>query len=613
MSSKDKNMNKMPSHGPGPKLGQVTEKAKDFKGTLKRLLKYLSNYKLRIFFVVIMAIFATLFAVISPRIIGLIVDSLVKSIKTATVGEGIDIDVDYITKVIILLSAIYVLSAIFEYIQHYIMAGISQKVVYDLRKDVSNKIGKLPLSYFDKNTTGDILSRVVNDIDTISKTLQQNITQLITSIITIIGIFIMMLLINPVITLVTSLAIPLSLLVTKIITKYSQSFFIKQARALGDINGHVEEMYSGHVAIKAYSNEEYSVDQFNHINDELYDASWKAQFMSGIIMPMMHFINNLGYIFVSIFGGIYVIQGKVNIGEMQAFLQYARRFTQPIIQTSEVANEIQATVASAERVFELLDEEEEISDTELLLQVRNPKGKVEFKDVNFGYDEDELIIEDLNIKVDAGQTVAIVGPTGAGKTTLVNLLMRFYEVNSGNILVDNIDITHMDRVDLRSMFGMVLQDSWLFNGTIEENIGYSVDNYSHKEIEEAAKNAQLDHFIKTLPEGYKTIINEEASNISEGQKQLITIARVFLANPRILILDEATSNVDSRTEVLIQKAMNNLMSNRTSFVIAHRLSTIKGADMILVMDKGKIVEKGTHKELLKANGFYADIYNSQFF
>ena len=595
------------SAGRHGKLGQVADKPKDFKGTLKRLLKYLKPYSLMLTIVLIMAVLATVFSVISPRVIGLVTDSLVDSL---TAGKGVNFD--YIIKILKILVAIYLSSALFQYIQHFIMAGISQKMVYDLRREVNEKISRLPLKYFDSNTTGDILSRVINDVDTISRTLEQNITQFITAIITLVGIFIMMLAISPVITLVTLITIPLSVLLTKNIAKTSQGHFMKQAKSLGDLNGHVEEMYSGHIVIKAYGYEDRSIEKFEKINEDLYESSWKAQFISGIIMPMMHLINNLGYIFVSVVGGVYVIQGKIRIGEMQAFLNYAKRFTQPIIQTAEIINEIQSTVASAERVFELLDEEEEVEYDGIKVEIDNPQGDVVFENVNFGYDKDEMIIENMNIHVKPGETVAIVGPTGAGKTTLVNLLMRFYEIDSGKITVDNVDIKNMNRKDLRSMFGMVLQDTWLFNGTIKENIAYSKDNATDIEVVNAAKSAQLDYYIRTLPDGYDTLINEEASNISQGQKQLLTIARVILKDPSILILDEATSSVDTRTEILIQKAMDELMKDRTSFVIAHRLSTIRNADMILVMKEGKIIEQGTHDELLDKKGFYYELYNSQF-
>ncbi len=598
--------------GRGARLAGTGEKAKDFKGTLRRLLTYLKPHGAMLFIVFIMTILATVFSVVSPRIIGMVTNSLVDSIK-ASPGPGIiPVDFDHIMKILLVLAGIYVASSLARYIQQYVMAGISLKMVYKLRKDVNEKISRLPLSYFDSNSTGDILSRVINDVDIISKTLEQSLTQLISAVITLIGVFLMMLIISPLMTLVALVTIPLSLVFTRFIAKKSQTFFKRQAVSLGSLNGHVEEMYSGHVAVKAYNFEDRSIKEFEEINDELYEASWKAQFISGVIMPVMHFINNLGYIFVSVVGGVLVINGGINIGEMQAFLQYSKRFTQPIIQTAEIINEMQATIASAERVFEVLDEEEAKVETETLVSIENPSGRVEFEDVSFGYTPDQTLIENMNIKVEPGQTVAIVGPTGAGKTTLVNLLMRFYEIDSGKICIDRVNTKYMDRRDLRSMFGMVLQDTWLFNGTIRENIAYARENATEEEVCQAAKLSQLDHFVRTLPEGYETIINEEASNISEGQKQLITIARVILADPDILILDEATSNVDTRTEILIQRAMDSLMANRTSFVIAHRLSTIRNADMILVMDQGNIIEQGSHEELLEKGGLYFDLYNSQF-
>lgn len=598
--------------GHGARLASTGEKAKDFKGTLKRLLQYLRPHGGMLFIVFIMTMLATIFSVVSPRIIGMITNSLVDSLQAAPGLSLIPVDFEYIMKILLVLGGIYLASSLAQYVQQYVMAGVSLKMVYQLRKEVNEKIARLPLKYFDKNTTGDILSRVINDIDTISRTLEQSLTQLISAVITLVGVFLMMLFISPLMTIIALVTIPLSLVFTRFIAKRSQVFFREQAVSLGDLNGHVEEMYSGHVAVKSYNFEDRSIEEFERVNKELYEASWKAQFISGVIMPVMHFINNLGYIFVSVVGGILVINGGINIGDMQAFLQYSKRFTQPIIQTAEIINEMQATIASAERVFEVLDEEEEEPATDTVVTLEHPSGRVQFEDVCFGYDEDQMLIKDMNIEVEPGQMVAIVGPTGAGKTTLVNLLMRFYEIDSGKICIDKVNTRFMDRRDLRSMFGMVLQDTWLFNGTIKENIAYSREGASEEEVCNAARLAQLDHFIRTLPEGYDTVINEEASNISEGQKQLITIARVILANPDILILDEATSNVDTRTEILIQTAMDRLMKGRTSFVIAHRLSTIRNADMILVMEEGNIVEQGTHDELLEAKGLYFELYNSQF-
>jgi ATP-binding cassette subfamily B protein len=484
--------------------------------------------------------------------------------------------------------------------------------VYTLRKQVEDKFARLPLKFFDSRTHGEILSRAVNDMDNISSTLQQSLTQLITSLVTIVGVVVMMLSINPLLTLVVVLTFPLSLFVTTVIAKRSQTYFAQQQRALGELNGHVEEMYTGHKIVKAFGYESKSLAKFNALNEKYYNAGWRAQFVSGMIMPLMMSIGNIGYVFVSVIGGILVAQRSIAIGDVQAFLQYVRQFTQPITQLANIANIIQSTLASAERVFELLDEQEEIPEAAIAKVIEVPQGEVQFQHVKFGYKEDVPLIEDMNIDVKSGQTIAIVGPTGAGKTTLVNLLMRFYELNGGKITVDGVDITQLKRGNLRRLFGMVLQDTWLFNGTIRANIAYGREGVTEEEIIQAAKAAHADHFIRTLPESYDTILNEEASNISQGQKQLLTIARAVLADPAILILDEATSSVDTRTELLIQKAMGELMKGRTSFVIAHRLSTIRDADLILVMNHGSIIEKGTHKELLAKAGFYADLYNSQF-
>ena len=522
------------------------------------------------------------------------------------------IDFGYIINILVILTGLYVISSVLTYIMQYIMASVAQQTVFEMREDISEKLTKLPLKYYDAHTNGEILSRITNDIDNISTTLQQSITQLITSVITIIGIIIMMLTISPTMTAIVFITLPLSILVTKGIAKKSQQFFKKQQKTLGELNGHIEEVYTGHKVVKLFGYEEESIEKFSKINEELYDAGWKAQFVSGIIMPLMSFINNIGYVFVSVVGGILVIKKSIQIGDVQAFIQYSKRFSQPIVQTANIANSIQSTIASAERVFEILDELEEIPDEKNSNIIEVPKGEVKFENVKFGYKEDSILIKDMSMDVKQGQTVAIVGPTGAGKTTLVNLLMRFYEVNEGKITVDGVDIIKLKRSDLRSMFGMVLQDTWLFKGTIKDNIAYGRSDATEDEIIKASKAAHADHFIRTLPDGYDTILNEEANNISQGQKQLITIARAILANPSILILDEATSSVDTRTEEYIQNAMATLMKGRTSFVIAHRLSTIKDADVILVMNDGDIIEKGNHKELLTQNGFYADLYNSQF-
>lgn len=607
-----KNRSGRPRHG-GPRMSMPVEKAKDFKGTLRRLLKYLAPHKFKIFTVFLTAVLSTIFSILSPRVMGKATTKLLEGMMMKFQGvPGAKVDFEYIGYILIILAGLYVISAIFAYIQQFIMAGISQKIVYVLRKDVNDKLSRLPLKFFDSHTTGEILSRVTNDVDNISSTLQQSITQLISAVVTLVGIIIMMLSISPVMTLICFVTIPLSVLVTKSVASRSQRYFKGQQSSLGELNGHIEEMYTGHEIVKAFGHENRSIDKFNKINEQLYDSSWKAQFISGVIMPLMSFINNIGYIFVCVVGGIFVTKRRITIGDVQAFIQYSRQFTQPIVQTADIANVIQSTIASAERVFELLDETEEIPDPHNAKVIEEPKGRVKFNKVDFGYKKDVTLIKDMNIDVKPGETIAIVGPTGAGKTTLVNLLMRFYEIDDGAITIDGVDIRELRRGDLRNIFGMVLQDTWLFNGTIKDNIAYGRKGATDEEIVQAAKAAQADHFIRTLPDGYNTILNEEASNISQGQKQLLTIARALLADPKILILDEATSSIDTRTELLIQRAMNELMKGRTSFVIAHRLSTIRNADLILVMNEGSIIEKGNHDELMRQGGFYADLYNSQF-
>ncbi|WP_284037778.1 ABC transporter ATP-binding protein [Neobacillus sp. 114] len=620
--SKD-SQNHRPQQGPGPRgpgggfgpmgMGAPVQKAKDFKGTLKRLITYLKPYKMQLIAVLITAIISTIFTIVSPKIMGKATTKLFEGLMMKFRGvPGAKIDFEYIGHIILLLIGLYILSAVFAYIQQYIMAGVAQKTVYQLRKEVEEKLNRLPLKYFDARTHGEILSRAVNDVDNISTTLQQSLTQLITSVVTLIGVIVMMLSISPLMTLIVVVTLPLSFIATANIAKRSQAYFKGQQKALGQLNGHVEEMYTGHKVIKVFGREEKSIEQFEEINERLYQAGWKAQFMSGLIMPFMSFINNIGYVLVSVAGGILVTKKAIEIGDIQAFIQYARQFSQPITQTAMIANVIQSTVASAERVFEILDETEEIPEAATAKKLADPKGEVKFEDVSFGYKENESLIEDMNIEVRPGQKVAIVGPTGAGKTTLINLLMRFYEINSGKILIDGIDTRDMKREHLRGLFGMVLQDTWLFNSTIRDNIAYGRDGATEEEIVAAAQAANADHFIRTLPDGYDTILNEEASNISQGQKQLLTIARAILADPAMLILDEATSSVDTRTEVQIQKAMDHLMKGRTSFIIAHRLSTIRDADIILVMNNGRVIEKGNHQELLEKDGFYADLYNSQF-
>lgn len=599
--------------GRGPAMGAPTEKAKDVKGTLRRLMRYLKPQSLKLIVVGLMATLSTIFTVVTPVVIGLIITSLYEDVKKGIQGPGgLVIDFAYIAKTLLLLATLYLLSALFSYIQQILMASVTQETVYDLREDINEKLSRLPLQYFDTRTHGEILSRVTNDIDTISRTLQQSITQFITSVLTLIGVVVMMLIISPTMTLILVVTLPLSIFITKNIARKSQLFFADQQRSLGNLNGHVEEMYTGHKLVKAFGYEDQSIEKFVDINNDLYDAGWKAQFVSGIIMPLMHFVSNLGYVFVSVIGGIFVIKGMVTLGNVQAFIQYARQFTDPIVQVANIANIIQATIASAERVFEVVDEEEQIADTKNPATIENPQGNVKFDHVEFGYEANDILMKDMCIDVKKGQKVAIVGPTGAGKTTLVNLLMRFYEISSGRITVDGVDITDLTREELRSMFGMVLQDTWLFNGTIKENIAYGNTNASESEIISAAKAAHADRFIRTLTDGYDTMLNEEASNISQGQKQLITIARAILADPVMLILDEATSSVDTRTEIYIQRAMEELMENRTSFVIAHRLSTIRDADMILVMQDGDIIETGTHDQLIEQKGFYEDLYKSQF-
>lgn len=598
----------------GPMMGRPVQKAKNFKGTLRRLLGYLKPRRLQLVAVFLLAIISTLFSIVSPKIMGKATTLLFEGMMAKFNGlPGAGVNFEAISRIILLLIGLYLLSALFSYFQQFVMAGVAQRTVYDLRNKLNEKLNRLPLKFFDTQTHGEILSRVTNDIDNISSTLQQSITQLITALVTLIGIIIMMLTISPLMTLIVLVTLPLSILVTANVAKRSQKFFAEQQKTLGELNGHVEEMYTGHAIVKSFGREDESLHRFNEINEKLYHSGWKAQFISGIIMPLMTFIGNIGYVLVSVVGGILVMKKTIEIGDIQAFIQYSRQFAHPIAQTANIINIIQSTIASAERVFELLDEIEEIPDVEKADNViSRPQGQVTFENVAFRYKEEEALIEDMNLDIKPGQTVAIVGPTGAGKTTLVNLLMRFYEINEGSICIDGIDIRKLKRGELRQIFGMVLQDTWLFRGTIRENIAYGKETVTEEEVIRAAQAAHADHFIRTLPEGYNTVLNEEASNISQGQKQLLTIARAILADPTILILDEATSSVDTRTEAYIQKAMLVLMQGRTSFVIAHRLSTIRNADLILVMNQGRILEKGTHHELIEREGFYANLYNSQF-
>ncbi|WKA55458.1 ABC transporter ATP-binding protein [Planococcus shixiaomingii] len=598
-------------HGPGGMMMVPGEKPKNFKKTLRRLLVYLKPRRNKLLAVFAAAILSTIFMIVGPKIMGLAITELFEgAYGKFTNTPGATIDFDRIGEILLLLAGLYIVSSVFSYIQQYIMSTVAQDTVYDLREDVNKKLEKLPLKYYDCRPNGETLSRMTNDIDTIGSTLQQSLTQFITSIVTIIGIIIMMLSISPLLTAIALVSLPLSIFVIGPVLKRSQKHFAKQQKSLGELNGHIEEMYTGHQVVKVFGHEKKSGEQFDAVNEELYQAGSKAQFISGIIMPMMMFIGNISYVLISVVGGILVTQRAISIGDVQAFITYSKQFTQPITQTANIANIVQSTVAAAERVFELLDEGEEVKE-QTAVTLERAEGAVEFEDVDFGYGE-ELLIEDMNIHVMPGQTVAIVGPTGAGKTTLINLLMRFYELNGGTIKIDGLDTREMSRDDLRKSFGMVLQDTWLFNGTIKDNIAYGKSGASDEEIFSAARTAHADNFIRTLPDGYDTILNEEASNISQGQKQLLTIARAVLADPPIMILDEATSSVDTRTEVFIQKAMNRLMQGRTSFVIAHRLSTIKDADLILVMDQGKVIEQGTHAELLEKKGFYEELYNSQF-
>ena len=598
--------------GHGPHAGN--QKAKDFKGTLVRLSKYLKPYRVGLVVVAIAAITSVIFSIISPKIMAKITDELIRPILELVGGNPTPspIDFSYIWNIVVILIALYVLSAAFSYLQQFIMAGVSQKVVYDLRRDIDEKLARLPLKFFDSHTHGELLSRFTNDVDNISATLQQSITQVITSVTTVVGVLIMMLTISPILTLISIIVIPLSGILMMMVVKRSQKYFIGQQKKLGELNGHIEEMYTGHNVVKAFGHEKKAIDEFDEVNEGLYDVGWRAQFLSGLVMPIINFIGNLGYVLVAVVGGVLVTKGRITVGDIQAFIQYNRQFTQPIAQVAQISNIIQSTVASAERVFELLEEEEVIPEPVNPVKAKADCGAVEFEHVKFGYREDRILINDMNIKAEPGQMVAIVGPTGAGKTTLVNLLLRFYELNGGRILVDDVDITEMNRADLRKKFGMVLQDTWLFNGTIRDNIAYGKKNATEEEIIAAAKAAHADHFIRVLPEGYDTILNEEVSNISQGQKQLLTIARALLADPEIMILDEATSSVDTRTELQIQNAMKTLMKGRTSFVIAHRLSTIREADVILVMKDGDVIETGNHETLMDQNGFYADLYNSQF-
>lgn len=596
-----------------PKIGgpEITEKPKDFKGTLKKLLKELAQYKIVIAIVLIFAVLSTAFNILGPKILGNATTIIYEGILNMIAGVG-GIDFNAIGKIILTLVGLYLIATLFGYIQSFLMVGVSNKFTYSLRKNIQEKINKLPLKYFDKKNHGEVLSYITNDVDVITQNLGQGVTQIITSLATIIGILVMMISISWQMTIVAVLVLPISLGLIMSIVKKSQKYFRGQQEYLGHVNGHIEEIYGNHNIVKAFNGEQEAVEKFNEYNNTLYKSVWKSQFLSGLMFPIMNFISNIGYVIICIMGAYYASNGVITVGNIQSFIQYMKQFTQPIGQFANVTNVLQSTVAAAERIFTFLEEPEEIQDIENTASVENIKGNVEFENVNFGYDEDKTIINDFSAKASAGQKVAIVGPTGAGKTTIVKLLMRYYDVNKGKITIDGINIKDFKRDDLRSMFAMVLQDTWTFNGTILENIRYGKLDATNKEVIDAAKAAQVDYFVRTLSEGYDTVLNEDSGNISQGQKQLLTIARAFLADKKLLILDEATSSVDTRTEIQIQKAMGNLMKGRTCFIIAHRLSTIKDADLILVMNDGDIVEQGSHEELLAKGGFYEKLYNSQF-
>ena len=595
----------------GRRRGMSGEKAKDFKGAMLRLLKYMERYKFRLILMVIFAIGGTVFNIIGPKILGKATTELYSGLSSKING-GSGIDFDKIIKILAGVMCLYVVSSVLSFIQGFIMTGISNDVTYNLRKDISKKINKIPMKYFESRTHGEILSRITNDVDTLQTGINQSVTQLITSTTTLIGVLVMMLSINVWMTLAALLILPVSMFIISKVMKHSQKYFQDQQKYLGEVNGQVEEIYSGHTVVKAFNKEDDVINEFEKTNEKLYSSAWRSQFFSGIMMPIMQFVGNLGYVMVALLGGFMVIKNKIEVGDVQAFFQYIRNFTQPIQQIAQVTNMLQSSAAASERVFEFLDVEEEDQMAENPVPVNQIEGNVSFEHISFGYDSSKVIVHDFNADVKAGQKVAIVGPTGAGKTTMIKLLMRFYDVNSGEICIDGHNVKDFNRMELREMFGMVLQDTWLFHGTIMENIRYGRLDATDEEVIEAAKAAHAHHFIMSQPGGYQMELNEETSNISQGQKQLLTIARAILADNKIMILDEATSSVDTRTEERIQKAMDNLMKGRTSFVIAHRLSTIRDADLILVMKDGDIIEQGTHEFLLAQNGFYAKLYNSQF-
>ena len=598
----------MGGHGPGMR---PTEKAKDFKGSMGKLFRYMSRYKLRFVMVFIFAVAGTVFNIAGPKILGKATTELFNGLVAKVNGTG-SINFSKIGMILLWTLGLYLASACFSFIQGWIMTGISNDVTYNLRKDISKKINKLPLNYFESRTNGEILSRVTNDVDTLQMSLNQSLTQLITSVTTLIGVFIMMLSINVWMTLAALLILPVSMFIIQAVMKHSQKYFQAQQNYLGAVNGQIEENFGGHDVVRVFNKENDVLEEFEKDNKKLYESAWKSQFFSGMMMPIMQFVGNLGYVMVALLGGVFVIKGSIEVGDIQSFFQYIRNFTQPIQQIAQVTNLLQSSAAASERVFEFLDEEEEVQQPENPDSIEGLNGNVQFEHVEFGYNQDKIIVHDFSADVHDGQKVAIVGPTGAGKTTMVKLLMRFYDVNKGAIKVDGHDVRNFNRSELHEMFGMVLQDTWLFSGTIMENIRYGRLDATDEEVIAAAKAAHIHNFIMQQPGGYQMVLDEETSNISQGQKQLLTIARAILADNKILILDEATSSVDTRTEMQIQKAMDNLMKGRTSFVIAHRLSTIKDADLILVMKDGDIIEQGNHKELLAANGFYADLYNSQF-
>ena len=599
----------MGGHGPGHGM-MPGEKAKDFKGTLKKMIAFMGRFKAALVVVLVFAIGSTVFNIIGPKVLSTATTELFNGIVAKIDGSG-GINFDAIAQILLFTLGLYLLSAACSFVQGWIMSSVSQRTSYQLRRSIAEKIDRMPMGYFERNSVGDTLSRITNDVDTLGQSLNQGVTQLITSVTTIVGVLVMMLTINPLMTLITVVILPVSVVLIMVVVKRSQKFFLAQQRTLGEINGLVEETFSGHAIVKAFNREDGTVDNFNETNARLYNSAWKSQFFSGLMQPIMNFVGNLGYVAVAITGSFLAVQGVITVGDIQAFIQYVKNFTQPITQLTQVSNVLQQMAAAAERIFEFLDEPEEEPDHATVTS-GEVECEVEFDHVHFGYDPAKPVIEDFSARVTEGQTVALVGPTGAGKTTMVKLLMRFYDVQSGSIKIGGHDIRDFARDDLRSMFGMVLQDTWLFHGTIRDNIRYGKLDATDEEVEAAAKAAYVNHFIQTLPQGYDTEINEDASNISQGQRQLLTIARAILADRRMLILDEATSSVDTRTEERIQKAMDNLMAGRTSFVIAHRLSTIKNADLILVIRDGDIVEQGTHEELLQLGGFYAELYNSQF-